>query len=480
MQESFTAAYTHFGAGRLDEAEGAFRRVLAGEAAHPGALYFLGAIAYRQRRYAVAAHYLRQAVAAAPRDATFHTSLGAAFQGMGLSAEAEACQRRALALAPADPQALNNLGITLVSLGRRDEAVAAFQAALRTRPDDAEILNNLAAALRTKGDLAAAVAHFRRALEFGPGLPQAHHNLGNALQAQGQLHEAAACHRKALELRPAFDAARLSLGVALAGQGKLAEALACFREGMRARPRDHAAHSAYLFGLNYDPDVSPAKLLEEHRRWARQQVRLWGSGLFDNDRDPDRRLRVGYVSPDFRNHAAAYFILPLLKNHDRGRVEVFCYSDAATTDGTTAHCRRLADQWRETNGLPDEQVADLIVEDGIDVLVDLAGHTDGNRLLLFARRPAPVQVSYLGYPCTTGLPAIDYRLGDAVTDPQRNAPSASLHRGAYAPQACLLLLRPARERPAGITAARGPQQLRDLRLTAQAREAERPGAGRVV
>jgi predicted O-linked N-acetylglucosamine transferase (SPINDLY family) len=437
----YTAGVASYSAGRLGEAESAFRGVLAGDARHAGALYFLGAIAYQRGRCAVAVQYLRQAVAAGPSAAAAHSALGAAYQGMGLFPEAEACQRRALALALADAQALNNLGVTLVSLGRRDEAVAAFRAALRALPNDPEILNNLAAALRATGDLMAAVAHYRRALELGPGLPQAHRNLGNALQALGRPDEAAACHRRALERKPDFTAARLSLGVALAEQGKLAEGLDCFLEVLRARPCDHAADSSYLFGLNHHPDADAATLLDEHRRWAGQHVRLWGSGLHDNDRDPDRRLRVGYVSQDFRSHAAAYFIEPLLRHHDRGRVEVFCYSDAAAPDATTARLRGLADQWRDTAGLPDGQVADLVTEDGIDVLVDLAGHTEGNRLLLFARRPAPVLVSYLGYPCTTGLPArgpwaaeglepragpadagtpagsLHYRLGDAVTDP---------------------------------------------------------------
>jgi predicted O-linked N-acetylglucosamine transferase (SPINDLY family) len=439
--ELFTAACRAYDAGRLAEAEDGLRGVLAGDRRHPSALYLLGAIAYRRGRCAVAAHYLRQAVSARPSDAACHSALGAAYQGMGLFAEAEACHRRALALAPADAQVLNNLAITLVALGRRDEAVAAFRAALRARPDDPEVLSNLAAALRARGELPAAVAYYRRALGLAPGLAQAHHNLGNALRALGQLDEAAACHKQALGLNPEFTAARVSLGVALAEGGKLAEGLDCFLEALRATPGDHAAHSAYLFGLNHDPDADAGTLLAEHRRWAARQVRLWGSGLHDNDRDPDRRLRVGYVSPDFRSHAAAYFIEPLLAHHDRGRVEVFCYSDAAAPDATTARLRGLADQWRDTAGLPDGQVADLIAEDGIDVLVDLAGHTEGNRLLLFARRPAPVLVSYLGYPCTTGLPArgpytagalesrvepaeagtptgsVHYLLGDAVTDP---------------------------------------------------------------
>jgi predicted O-linked N-acetylglucosamine transferase (SPINDLY family) len=439
--DAYTTGVASYTAGRLGEAESAFRGVPEGDARHAGALYFLGAIAHQRGRCAVAVQYLRQAVAAGPSAAAAHSALGAAYQGMGLFPEAEACQRRALALAPADPQALNNLGITLVSLGRREEAVAAFRAALRARPHDAEVLNNLAAALRAKGDLLAAVAHYRRALELAPALAHAHHNLGNALRALGQLDEAAACHEKALALNPEFTAARLGLGVALAEQGKLAEGLDRFLGVLRARPRDHAAHSSYLFGLNHHPDVDAATLLAEHRRWAGRQVRLWGSGVHDNDPDPERRLRVGYVSPDFRSHAAAYFIEALLKHHDRGRVEVFCYSDASTPDATTARLRALADQWRDTAGLPDGQVADLIAEDGIDVLVDLAGHTEGNRLLLFARRPAPVLVSYLGYPCTTGLPArvpcaadglefplqpaeagtptgsVHYRLGDAVTDP---------------------------------------------------------------
>jgi protein O-GlcNAc transferase len=415
--ELFALAFEHFQAGRLPQAEQAFRQVLGAQAQHPGALYFLGAIAYQQQRYAIAAQYFRQAVAAQPSDATFQSSLGAAYQALELFAEAERCHQRALALDPHNAMVLNNLGITLVSLRRREEAIAVFQQAIQLSPDDPELLNNLGAALRTQKRYDEAIDYYRQALVLRPNFAQAHHNLGTVLQAQGLLAEAADSFQQALELQPDWASARLSLGAALAEQGRLDEAQQCLLHALRLKPHDHVAHSGYLFTLNYDPQIDSAQLFAEHRRWVQQQVRLLGCGTHDNSSDPDRRLRIGYVSPDFRAHAAASFLEPILKHHDREQVETFCYSDVATPDEKTAYLRSRVEHWRETVGMANDQLADLIAQDQIDLLIDLAGHTQDNRLLLFARKPAPVQISYLGYPCTTGLPAMDYRLVDAITDP---------------------------------------------------------------
>jgi predicted O-linked N-acetylglucosamine transferase (SPINDLY family) len=174
----------------------------------------------------------------------------------------------------------------------------------------------------------------------------------------------------------------------------------------------------------YDPGIDSATLLAEHRRWAELHCRLPAEPpRHEYDADPNRPLRVGYVSPDFRSHAVAYFLEPILTHHRRDQVESYCYADVGAPDGKTAQLRGLAAQWRDIFGMSTAQVVRRVREDRIDILVELAGHTADNRLLVFAQKPAPVQVSYLGYPCTTGLPAIDYRLGDAVTDPPADSPA---------------------------------------------------------
>ena len=222
---------------------------------------------------------------------------------------------------------------------------------------------------------------------------------------------------RALELDPALPEAHLNLGNLRKDQGRLAEAMACFSRAVAARPSYVAAHANLLFTLAYVDDLPQARIFELHREWGRRHAAGLMTGGHANGRAPGRRLKVGYVSPDFRAHACAFFVEPLLRHHDRTAVEVFAYAEVAQPDAVTNRLRGLTDVWRSTVGLTDEQVAALIRADGIDVLVDLAGHTANGRLLALARKPAPVQVEYLGYPATTGIEAMDWRLTDAVAEP---------------------------------------------------------------
>jgi predicted O-linked N-acetylglucosamine transferase (SPINDLY family) len=230
--------------------------------------------------------------------------------------------------------------------------------------------------------------------------------------------EAEECFRKACELAPDFAVPRYNLGLSLQSQGNLAEARDYLQQAVRLGPDDPVAHSSLISSMNCDPEVDNATLLAEHRRWAERHsppASVWP--VHENPPDPNRVLRVGYVSPDFRLHAVAYFMEPVLANHNRSRVESYCYADVAVPDTMTQHLQSRAHQWRQTVNMPHEALFNGIRQDRIDILVDLCGHMGNNRLQVFARKPAPVQVSYLGYPATTGLPAIDYRLVDAITDP---------------------------------------------------------------
>jgi predicted O-linked N-acetylglucosamine transferase (SPINDLY family) len=197
------------------------------------------------------------------------------------------------------------------------------------------------------------------------------------------------------------------------------EAIASHRRAVRLDPNFVNAHSCLVFALNCDPNCQAAEILAEHQAWSDRHARPLMSEIIPhaNERSPDRRLRIGYVSADFRRHSVGHFFLPLLENHDRRKFEVFCYSNVQYPDDLTERMKRSCDAWRDIISLGDAEAANLIRSDGMDILVDLSGHTAGNRLRVFARKPAPVQVTYLGYANTTGMPAIDYRLTDALADP---------------------------------------------------------------
>jgi predicted O-linked N-acetylglucosamine transferase (SPINDLY family) len=333
--------------------------------------------------------------------------------------DAVACHRRALELKPDFIAAHYNLGNALRSQRRLDDAVACYRRALELKPDFAEAHSNLGLALNDQGKLDDAVACHRRALELMPGDATAHYNLGNALRDQRKFDDAVACFRRAVELKPDFAAAHNNLGNALNDQGMLDEAVACFRRALELKPDFAEVHSNLLYALVFCPGYDAQSLYEEHRRWDRRHAEPLRKFLdpHSNDASADRRLRIGYVSPDFRGHPVGRFLLPLLESHDHGSFEIYCYASVRGADGVTDACRAHADAWRDVLGLSDEQVARTIRQDRIDILVDLTMHTAGNRLLVFARKPAPVQVTYLAYCGTTGLGTIDYRLTDPYLDP---------------------------------------------------------------
>jgi protein O-GlcNAc transferase len=260
---------------------------------------------------------------------------------------------------------------------------------------------------------------YRKAIALKPDSAEAHVNLGNALREAGQLDAAIAAYRQAIARRPDYAEASNNLGDALKDIGQLDEAIAAFRQAITLKPDFADAHSNLVLALNYHAGHNAEAIAEEHRRWNLQHAEPLRQLIrpLKNNRDPDRRLNVGYVSADFRNHSVSRFLLPLFRHHDHNAYRIVCFSDVRNEDATTQNLRACADEWHKIAGFADQRVADLIREKQIDILVDLAGHTAGNRLRVFARQPAPVQVTYLGYPATTGLSQMDYRLTDALADP---------------------------------------------------------------
>ena len=406
---------------RLDHAVGAYRQAIVLRPDYAEAHYNLANALRDQGRADDAASAYREVVRLQPGHAWAHYSLGAIFQARGELDAAAAAYGQAIVAKPDLVWAHHNLGALLLGLGRLEEAVAAIGRAIALDPSHAEAHLNLGNALRDQDRLDEAVLSYRRALTLKPDLAEAYSNLGAALRGRGELEAAVEACRRALELSPDLAWTHGNLAVTLFDQGRFDEAATHYRRAMELAPDLPEPHSNWLYSLLYRSDQEPDALLTEHRRWGERHGGAPAPAAHANDRDPERRLRVGYVSPDLRAHSVAWFLEPLLRAHDRSAVEVFAYAEVAHPDAVTQRLRALSDHWRSTVGVADEDVAEMIRADGIDILIDLAGHTAGARLPVFARRPSPVQATWLGYPGTTGLAAMNYRLVDAITDPPGNA-----------------------------------------------------------
>ena len=380
----------------------------------------LGVVLKEQGKIDEAIVCYRRALDLDPNYADAHNSLGLGMQQQGRAADAIACYQRALELKPDLADAHNNLGNAFRQAGQLAAAVARFQRALQLQPDMHEAHNNLGIAYQDLGRNEEALASYRRALEIKPDHADAHSNLGNVLRDAGQITAAIAHYQRAVQLKPDLHEAHNNLGNAYKDQGRLDEALACFRRAFEIKPDYVDAHSNWLFSLQYRPGITPAELAAAHAEFDRRQAALFRA-YWPSQASPRKvagPLRLGFVSPDFSLHPVGFFLIRALENLDRGAAEIVCYNDRLIKDRLTARFQAVATDWRDVFGRTDEQLAAQIRDDRIDVLFDLAGHTAHNRMLLFARRPAPLQVTWIGYEGSTGLSAIDYLLADRHMVPE--------------------------------------------------------------
>jgi predicted O-linked N-acetylglucosamine transferase (SPINDLY family) len=334
-------------------------------------------------------------------------------------AEAIGLLRRYLQLAPADGPMLNRLGVLLAETGQKTEALAAFERATRASPDSANAHNNVGLALEQLGRPDQAEKAYRQALAIKPDYVEARCNPGNALRKLQRHPESIEQHLQALKTNPKHGPAGQHLAATLEELGRPEEAHPWRRRVAELRPNDSQLHSDVLWSTLCMPNLSPEQRFAEHLAWGKQHAD-WVSKYIrphKNDRTPDRPLRVGYVSPNFGAQAIGWFITPLLAAHERRQVQVYCYNDTRNADWMTQKIRSVSDQWRDTARLLHDEPADLIHRDRIDILIDLRGHMAGHRLVTFAQKPAPVQMSYIGYQYTAGMKAMDYRICDPGTDP---------------------------------------------------------------
>jgi protein O-GlcNAc transferase len=424
MQDLIQRGLEQQRAGNLPAAASLYRQVLAIQADQPDALHLLGIVTHQLGDAAAAIEVIRRSIQARPGLAPFHNNLANILKRIGRLDEAVTEYERALVLQPNLAEARLNLATTLNDLGTRwagenrlDQAERAYRRAVELGPDFADAWSNLGDVLATLHYVDDAIDACNRALELRPDFAIAHNNLANALRSAGRSGEAVAHYRRALELDPKLAPAYSNLGNALSDQGKVAEAEQSYRQALALDPNPNV-HSNLLYHLLYC-DHPPELIYQEHRQFDEVHARQFASKplSFANSLNPDRRLKIGYVSADFRRHSVNYFVEPFLSHHDHQNFQITCYADERWADKTTDRLRSYCDGWRKIDTLDDAQLAALINNDGIDILVDLAGHTVGNRLLAFARQPAPLGVTYLGYPATTGLSAIHYRFTDALADP---------------------------------------------------------------
>jgi predicted O-linked N-acetylglucosamine transferase (SPINDLY family) len=409
----------YLGLGKHQDAIGCYQQALRLRPDYAEAHYGLGRAQQMLGRVDEAASSYHQALRCKSDYVDALSNLGSIWSEKGLPEEAANCYRRALEIRPDYAPAAYNLGNVQLDQGQLADAAASYERALAIRPDYVAALANLGLVLKNLGRLEEAAACLRRALSRNPNSAPAHNTLGLVLHKQGQLDAAAASLRQSISLEPGFAVAHNNLGHVLDSLGQLDDAVASFRRAVELKPDYVEADSNLLNTLQFCPGYDSYALAEEGRRWDQQHARPLARFIrpHANDLSPDRRLRVGYISPDFRDHVVGRNILPLLRCHDPTRVEVTLYASVKRTDAMSEQLRQHAHHWHTIADWPDDKVVDKIVADRIDILVDLALHLSGNRLLVLGRKPAPVQVTFAGYPGSTGLRTIDYRLTDPYLDP---------------------------------------------------------------
>ncbi len=435
-------------AGRLEVAASLYETLCAQEPKDAHAWATLGDLRAALGQFGHSVEALQRAVTLRPDEAGWWGNLGASQLDLGKPDDAKISFSESLRLNTNQPGIHYNLGAVWTRLGRLDDALQAYQTAISLRPDFAEAWLNLGSLHSRRREYPEAIRAARETLSLRPAYPEAHNNLGQALASQDRHDEAAACYREALRLKPDYPEAHGNLAASLVSAGLPSEAATHAREALRLKPSfgeaannlgnalirmgeiaeaigvlgavpsGTAAHAAardnLLLALNYDPARSPTSIASAHREWGRQ----FPAPITPKPRRQHRRrLRVGYLSPDFSAHSVAFFIDPVLRHHDRERFEVTAYADISRGDAVTRRLRGLVEHWREVSNLDDAALTGLIRADEPDVLVDLAGHLRRNRLPVFAGRAAPVQITYLGYPNTTGLASMDYQITDEVLDP---------------------------------------------------------------
>jgi predicted O-linked N-acetylglucosamine transferase (SPINDLY family) len=442
-----------FAHGQKDEALSLATRLTEQFPRHGFAWKVLGPLLFQQGMKKEALEAMSKAAEYLTGDVESHTNLGIALEQSGLLAEAEQSYKRAIQCDKKHIQAHYNLANILKDQKRLTEAETQYKLVLKLKPDLFEACCNLGNVLKDQGWLTEAETYYIQAIKIKPESPEVHYNLGNTLRLQKRLPEAIRCFIRTLQLNPAFTKAHNNLGVCFKEQGLFSHADAAYRQAIQLDPHyadaysnmgslaslqgkiseaeayltralelspDQARlHSNLLFTLNYHPDKNGEEIFQHYKdfntRFGLPLQQKWQA--HKNSCDVNRRLKIGYVCPQFCQHPIVNFLEPLLANHDKQKMEIYAYADILQEDTATSRYKNYVDHWVPTTTLDDLELTQRIRTDNIDILIDIAGHTGGNRLLVFARKPAPVSLHWLDFGYTTGLTAIDYYLTDGATVP---------------------------------------------------------------
>jgi predicted O-linked N-acetylglucosamine transferase (SPINDLY family) len=450
----FAQAQVSHGNGKFAEAQAGYKKVLKKCPNHFDAWHMLGVCEFKSRNYEAAVRPLKRALLLDPRSAAAHSDLGIALKALQNHDEALACFDTAIALKPDFADAYYNRGNLLSELGRFTEAITAFDQAITINPqhvhawnnkgnalhelarfsdafasydqalviapDDASAWANRGEMLRRLGRLDDAFASTDRALSINPEIPEAWLVRASILLAKGNVADSRASCQRALAIRPDYAKALTQLGECHALQGDAETAVSYFDRALAIKPDDEVTLSSRIFALDFSGDGDFAQHQAARSAWWHRigsKLSTERPPQHGNDRDPARRIVLGYVSAEFGQRSAALAFRPVLQNHDKARFEVICYSGAPTEDAVTDDFRQIADRWRNASQWSDDRLVECIRADKVDILIDLSGHTDGNRLRTFARKPAPIQVTAWGHATGTGLPTIDYLFSDPVLLP---------------------------------------------------------------
>ena len=410
-------ALSYQNSGDLVSAENLYRKLLY-LTDNADAANLLGCLLMGREEFQEAETLIKKAIKLKPSIYFFHYHLGLLYCKQYLWNKAIEAFEMALSLNPDHLESMNNLGVAFTKIGNIESAIKILKKALVINPNHGESCNNIATSYMMIGDIDNAHHYYTQAIKNVPKKPEFHKNIAAVYRKRNQLDQAELHLSLALKYAPGYIQALNDYGVILKDQGKNNQAYKIFCKLIDLDRKFLEAQSNRLFLLHYLPEKTPEFIFQEHFRWGKNVTndRLCPKRIHNPQK---KRIHVGYISPDFRDHSVSHFMKPILQNHHSDEFKIFCYANVFKPDQVTVGLKSFKNiYWRDIFGIPDEYVNTEIENDGIDILVDLAGHSANNRLMVFVHKPAPIQVTYLGYPNTTGLSTIDYRITDSISDPE--------------------------------------------------------------